>query len=467
LSLYPRAPVSPLGISLIGCLLLLACSSGGTDGPRASGGAAASGGPGGTGGAGGAGAAGGAPDSPGGGTAGSAGLGGQSGSASGLAGAGGGQTAAGGIGGAGAAGGQGPAPHLATKVVVFLNGTCALLDEGTVRCWGNNDQRQLGSPTGGNVLSPTYVSGASITPGTRLSPVADLARSTAVVNGQVMTWPAYGDAMYVGLPSPRVGISAAVAVGATNFAGGWGSACALLADGTVTCWSNTRWSEFSPLGAISGVAGALTVAVGPTHACAVIADGSARCWGANDSGQLGDGTTTAPPTGTATTVVGLSDARAIFVGGGDPDGAGDANACAQKADLSVWCWGNDSHGQFGSATLGLDPANPIAATPIAVAELQGARSLALGGDHACAVFADGIVRCTASTSPGGWIAVPGIQDAVSVATCADEATGHSCALIAGGSIMCWGSDTFGQLGDGNYSPTREPLIEAAVRVLGL
>ena len=109
----------------------------------------------------------------------------------------------------------------------------------------------------------------------------------------------------------------------------------------------------------------------------------------------------------------------------------------------------------------------MAATPVRVPELQGAKSLALGADHACAVLADGSVQCTASAAPWGWVPVSGVQNAISVATCNDQETGHSCALIADGSIMCWGSDTYGQLGDGNYSPSMEPLIEPAVTVIGL
>ncbi len=168
-----------------------------------------------------------------------------------------------------------PAVDLGTgqmAVAVAAGGlhTCALLDDGAVKCWGNNDFGQLG--------------------------VGD-------------TWSRGGTPFDMGDALPAVGLGTArraVAIAANGT-----HTCALLDDGTVKCWGCNLYGELglgdrrnrgeSPgemgdaLPAVDLGAGrhALAVWCGPdaAHTCAVLDNDTVKCWGWNSSGQLGLGDT--------------------------------------------------------------------------------------------------------------------------------------------------------------------------------
>ena len=127
--------------------------------------------------------------------------------------------------------------------------TCAVLEDGSVQCWGANDQGQLGDGSTNNSRVPALVSA---------------------------------------LP-PAVEVRA-----------GANHTCARLKTNTVACWGDNREHQLAngttkpsskPL-PVPGLVGVLELSVGGDSACARLADGGVRCWGANASGQLGDGTTT-------------------------------------------------------------------------------------------------------------------------------------------------------------------------------
>jgi len=70
------------------------------------------------------------------------------------------------------------------------------------------------------------------------------------------------------------------------------------------------------------------------------------------------------------------------------------------------------------------------------------------GRDLCAVRATGEIVCRAGP-------IPGISTAVEVAT--DEALHHYCARLADGSVVCWGTNDHGQLGDGTFAPRERPV----------
>ncbi|GIV95656.1 MAG: hypothetical protein KatS3mg057_0313 [Herpetosiphonaceae bacterium] len=297
--------------------------------------------------------------------------------------------------------------------------SCALLADGTARCWGYNYSGQLGDGTTVSSPSPVVVGGAT--------PLTDI-----------------------------VALSA----------GGYHS-CALLADGTARCWGNnwagqlgdgTTTDSASPVvvGGATPLMDIVALSVGGYHSCALVADGSARCWGANWSGQLGDGTSTSSPlvVGGATP---LTDIMALS--------AGDAHSCALLSDGTARCWGANWYGQLGDGTT-TDSASPVVVG--GTSPLTDIVALSAGGVHSCALLADGTARCwgnnwygqlgdgttTSSPSPvvvGG--ATP-LTDIVALSA----GWYHSCALLADGTARCWGDNYSGQLGDGTTTSSPSPVV---------
>lgn len=207
-----------------------------------------------------------------------------------------------------------------------------------------------------------------------------------------------------------------------------------------------------------GAGGALVcplrdVVAGGHHTCARI-ESRAHCWGANQFGQVGDAS--AVDRERPTRVEGLFDVRAL--------GSGDFHSCALLESGDVRCWGHNALGALGDGTY-QDSAVPTQVKLLsdAVALSQNAVTL-----HTCAVVAGGDVACWGDNSHlqlGGGTTAPdsnraspvvGIHDAVSVAT------GYlfSCAVLENAEVRCWGWNANGALGLGNedgqvYLPSDE------------
>ena len=202
--------------------------------------------------------------------------------------------------------------------------SCALLQDGTVRCWGDNTWGELGN--GAVLVSPSPTSPVTPTP----------------------------------TPVTVSGITTAVAIEAGVF-----HMCALLRDGTLQCWGrgeegrlgNGSTANSSTPVTVNGIAPA-AIAPGAEHSCAVLRDGTMRCWGDNNFGQLGNGspqgsfsTTPSGPVTGITTAIGAS--------------SGAEHTCALLQDGSLRCWGRNVDGRIGNGTT------TDAFTPVAVTGLGG------------------------------------------------------------------------------------------------
>jgi alpha-tubulin suppressor-like RCC1 family protein len=131
------------------------------------------------------------------------------------------------------------------------------------------------------------------------------------------------------------------------------------------------------------------IAAGASSVCAVLSSGEIKCWGNNDAGQLGHGS--GPSSGSPVTVTGIETGVAVAVAYG--------HACALLDGGAVECWGNNATGQLGDGTTHSSP------VPVLASGVADAVSITVGGQSA--------------VTPGGW-------------------EGHSCALLGGGGVMCWG-----------------------------
>lgn len=183
------------------------------------------------------------------------------------------------------------------------------------------------------------------------------------------------------------------------------------------------------------------VTVGERHACALRANGEALCWGRNDKGQLGDDSFSERRL--PTRVVQLSGAVEVT--------AGRNHTCARVSDGSLRCWGHRALGQLGDgaplhmSTLFMVP------TPIVVASVSGARTVVAGDSHTCTITSGGTL-CFGSNDFGELgdgrterqsapTAVLGLEGPTQLAL----AAAHGCALLDNGTVRCWGSNEAGQL----------------------
>ena len=229
--------------------------------------------------------------------------------------------------------------------------TCALTSDGGVECWGDNSRGQLGDGTTHERWAPAGVSGLA---SGAIAVAGGDSHSCAVLrDGGVKCW---GENQHGQLgdgttrrrltPVDVQGLSGGVAA----LALGHRQSCALLTRGAVECWGG---NEFGQLGdgttrrrlaavEVSGLTGGvIAIAAGDSHTCALLRVGGMRCWGYNDWGQLGDGTQA-----NRLRPVGVSGMRS----GVTAIAAGAFHTCAGTRTGNARCWGYNANGQIGDGT---------------------------------------------------------------------------------------------------------------------
>jgi len=179
--------------------------------------------------------------------------------------------------------------------------TCGLVDNGTVYCWGENNQGQLGDNSTTDNSTPDLVMGL-----TNVASISAGGRHVCAVqdNGSGLCW---GDNLYGQLgdnsTTGQDNYMATNIVGNDNFSAisaGYYHTCGLLVDSSVRCWGDNRYGQLGDNSttnreiptAVSGITSATAISSGDYHTCAVLADQSVKCWGYNNYGQLGDNTQT-------------------------------------------------------------------------------------------------------------------------------------------------------------------------------
>jgi alpha-tubulin suppressor-like RCC1 family protein len=374
--------------------------------------------------------------------------------------------------------------------------TCALTDSGSVLCWGDNTDGQLGSAqtTGcGSLTSepyctptPTRITCTAGSPCTFKQISAGQRHTCAVdTNDQLFCWGS-NSSQQLGVPAV-MGFTATptrVTTMALAVAAGDGFTCALTHNAgghrLVECWgANDFGQTMRPLTAPTGeqypgptiVRGDVNpipiptvvtfmetklIVAGSHHACYVTTDGWMQCWGDNNVQQVSNTRpiTVAPITGSpfpgaftcgTCTITPVTVAGALHAGGlGSPldvAGAGGETTCASFTGFDTTCWGS----------------HPVSLpSPIVV------KSIDAGADHVCAVTGTN----TICWGRGDWgqlgngtsgnlitpfsMPTPVTVLTPSVFTQVSAGGVHTCAVTTGGTVSCWGRNSEGQLGTGTF-----------------
>jgi alpha-tubulin suppressor-like RCC1 family protein len=369
----------------------------------------------------------------------------------------------------------------ARTIAAGLDSVCAGTNDG-VWCWGDAEQGELGNGTSGLAGTssgqsniPVKVEGLSGDP-TSLC-MGDDTPCAVTAEGGVECWGFTGEnaVVPVALMNDLEGTTGALAVSVGSglpfdeFACGIITTTSLLRS-TVQCWGSNLQEQLGnnsteilssvPVTVLSPQlqAAASSVAAGLGFACGV-AESTLQCWGENGSGQLGNGTTlsSSDPVPVALPMDGSSDSvEAVSTGA--------YGACALTKAGAVYCWGANDVGQ-----LGLGDAGGPEPMPSLVSDLpSAAKAIAVGYNFACAILADGTVDCWGDNSMGELgndslaasytpQAVPGLSGVTYIAAGLD----FVCAVTgAEGQIQCWGDGVSCQLGDGLCSSSGTPVAVA-------
>ncbi len=343
------------------------------------------------------------------------------------------------------------------EVVTGNSSTCVLMKDNSVSCFGDNSSSQLGGTAPGKSSDlPVLVSSVSNV------------KSISSGRSQVCAVLADNSVSCWGISQPDGTVSAPkiiknlppVQSKNQSIASGSGHTCALLMDETVSCWGSNSYGQLgngSKLDSsipvlVSGLTSVTAVSAGFNHTCALLADQTVRCWGYNFASQLGNlrNVDSAVPV----SVTGLFGVLSIS--------AGDNQTCAVLTDHTVSCWGIDLAGYLGPNSASLF--SNLNARPAPVVNLGTAQSVSVGGAHACAVLSGGRVSCWGRNSydllVDGMAFYPQMSlynlSTLPEVLSVSASTHHTCAVLADGSLTCWGANNWGQLARLNSNGAFQP-----------
>ncbi|MBB4907960.1 RCC1 domain-containing protein [Actinophytocola algeriensis] len=303
----------------------------------------------------------------------------------------------------------------------WSGGAYALLEDGTVRAWGDNGSGQLG-------------------------------------NG----WTANGNGSGSSVPVPVVGLT-----GVTAIASGGYNAFALKSDGTVWGWGGgylgtSTYDQSAVPVRVPNLTGVVAIASSGQATYAVKSDGTMWAWGWNASGELGIGSS-AEYVATPTRIPSLSGVVSA--------GAGSNSGYAVKSDGTLWAWGYNRDGQLGNGQV-CDPDETVrceSRVPVQVSGLTGVTAVAAKYTSVYALRTDGTVAAWGVGHRGNLgdgvdhevgyvartpVAVTGLTDVTAIANF--EYGGY--ALRSDGTVWAWGDNMYKSLGNESvYDYTATPV----------
>ncbi len=288
--------------------------------------------------------------------------------------------------------------------------------DGSLWCWGNNENGQLGNSTTTTASSPRSISSESW--------------QTVVT----------GDEHSCGIDE-----NSALYCWGKNDAGQVGNGTTITQEEPVAISTNADWRDIS---------------LGTNHSCAIKDDNTLWCWGSNTSLQLGHSTTN----NRRPSLLSKTNAdESIVTEKWRVTTSGNSHTCAIKnTDSSLWCWGGNGNGQLGQGTT-----SALIAEPTALAVGSRWLSIAASGNHSCAIREnDNSLWCWGGNEAGQVgngsnedVTTPTLISSTTAWNAIGLGTDHSCGIKKDNSLLtlwCWGGNSESQLGDGTTAPSNIP-----------
>jgi len=353
--------------------------------------------------------------------------------------------------------------------------TCAVLQGGTVKCWGVNSYSQLGTLGSNTLVAQDVVRDAQ---GTLLSNIVavttgDEHACAQTQLGAVWCW-GRNHVYQAGktAPNPVVFPTLVTMSGlAVELVAGTGHTCARQANGQVECWGGNAWGQLG-----TGISSApslpiMATAVPPLRSITAggdttcgqkLTEDTTICWGKHSSGQLGNGTLMKPNVAVET----VKQAGTAFFNGSSISkisvSKGYGHTCAIDNTQRLFCWGSNILGQIGDGTTAHKP------TPVLVSLLSGVEDVYTGSDFTCAIAnPNKSIYCWGHNNFGQLgnglkdkgtlvptlVKNPDNNQPFTGMFTVTGGTSHVCTIDGFKKIWCWGANTGGQLGRGNFDNT--------------
>ena len=294
-----------------------------------------------------------------------------------------------------------------TKISTGYYSACMIDRLGDLRCWGDNNTKPLGAGASGSML-PTIVD-----PGVKYKEISS----------------------------------------------GWYHTCGITTTGTLKCWGlNNQYQlgdgtqiKRSILVVIDPGVSYKEIATGFTMTCGITVAGELKCWGTNNSG-IGNGFYSRS---TPALIDSGTSYQKVSIGANN-------NVCATTSTNALKCWGPNHHGQVGDLTT------TTRLTPTLIHSGTLYKDISIVAASTCALTIEGVVKCwganvsgtlgngTTISSLSAVIADSGVN--YNSLTKSGAGTSTLCGITTNGSLKCWGSNGYGQVGDTTSTSKTSPTL---------
>ena len=371
----------------------------------------------------------------------------------------------------------------------------ALCSDGTVAAWGLNLNGQLGNNSTAQSNVPVAVTTSGVLSGKTVNSIAaGYSHSLALCSdGTAAAWGINANGPLGNNSTTQSNVPVAVntsgvLAGKTIIAitAGNNDSLALCSDGTLAAWGYNGYCQLSSSSSLTQSTVPVLVSTsgnalqgktvsafsaGQFHCAAVCSDGTVAMWGSNSSGQLGNGATYSFPVPMAVTTNGtlISGKTLLKVA------TGGSHSLALCSDGTLATWGLNAYGQLGNNSTSQSTV-PVAVSTSGALAGKTVIALAAGNYHSLALCSDGTVvtwgfnsngqlgngSTTQSTVPVA-VSTSGVLSGKTVIAVA-AGTSHSLALCTDGTVAAWGYNAYGQLGNNS---TTQSTVPVAVNTSGV